>query len=203
MSTLSIRSTETQRYLRYGQLLNGGFAVLATALGIWILVSPDRRTDPNWLYWLVLTMATLHTVEEYIIPGGFMAWFNQVVFRSPKPDYPLTAKRAFMTDGIAAAMTAPVLVLVGSQFLPLVFVFAMLRWINGYFHIAETIKTGKYSPGVLTVLLLETPGLLYITQFYLSRGLITPLALALAFAIALGLTAIFFRQVRVWMREPA
>ena len=195
------QQSENRRYLRYTQLLNGIAAIGATFLGAWILVSPERRNDPLWLFWLVLTMATLHTQEEYLFPGGFLTWFNTVAFGSKDPNSPLSPKRAFQTDGVAAIIIMSILFFLGSRMLPIVFVLASILWANAFFHIIETIKQGRYSPGVITSLLLYLPGIAYLTYFYVSRGLLSPPQLAIAFAVGLALHAGFFMQVRGWLRQ--
>lgn len=195
--------SENRRYLRYAQFLNGAIAILATAVGLWILISPERRIDPAWLFWLIWPMATLHTVEEYIFPGGFLTYFNKVAFQSVDAFRPLSAKRAFQTDALTGVFN-PILILIISQvYFPLIFVFVFLLWFNAYFHITETIKSGKYFPGVLTAIILYVPGFSYIIYFYLSRGLVSPFELGLTFLGGLGLTAIFFSKVRDWQRTAA
>lgn len=201
MTTANLTLDTHLRYTRYTQWLNGSIAVLATSLGLWILFSPERRVDPQWVFWLIWMMATLHTVEEYIFPGHFVAWFNQNAFGSRDPNAPLSPQRAFQTDAVTGIFIPPILVLAGTYFLPLVFFFVGLLWWNAYFHISETVKTGKYFPGFITSLLLYVPGLSYVVYFYLSRGLVSPWALAVVFALSLGGTALFFKTVRGWLAE--
>lgn len=191
------------RYTRYTQWLNGTIAVLAIALGVWILLDPSRRTDPQWVFWLIWMMATTHTIEEYIFPGNFVAWFNRYAFGSRDPNLPLSPQRAFQTDAVTGIFIPPILAFAGVYFLPLVFFFVGLLWWNAYFHITETIKSGRYFPGFITALLIYVPGLSYIVYFYLTRGLISPLELSLGFALSLGFTALFFMTVRGWMRSGA
>jgi hypothetical protein len=201
MTTAKLALDENIRFTRYAQIINGAIALLAVPFGIWILLSPERRVDPAWVFWLIWPMATLHTVEEYIFPGGFMAWFNRVAFNSPDPNQPLSPRRAFMIDAMTGVFIPPIIALAGSQFLPLVFVFASLLWWNAYWHILETIKTGSYFPGTVTALLVYVPGLSYVAYFYLSNGLISPLALAIALLVGLLANAAFYAQTRRWMHK--
>lgn len=201
MTTPNLLQDENQRYLHYVQVLNGAIAVIALLVGIWILISPERRIDPSWVYWLIWPIATLHTVEEYIFPGGFLTYFNQVTFNSPNRYLPLSAKRAFLTDALAGIFNPILIMILGQVFFPLIFIFVFLLWMNAHFHITETIKTGKYFPGTITALVLYVPGFSYIIYFYLSRDLVSPLALSLTFLVGIALTAVFFSKVRGWHRQ--
>ncbi|WP_375598744.1 HXXEE domain-containing protein [Devosia sp. Naph2] len=190
--------TEHRKYLRFTQLLNGAMAAIACAVGAWILLSPDRATDPQWLYLLIWPIATLHTVEEYIFPGKFLNYFNKYAFDSPTELGPLTAKRAFLTDTLTGIFNPVILILFGTFFLPGVWFFVGLLTINGAFHLLESIRRGNYFPGLVTAILLYFPGFAYITWFYLDQGLISGTSIALTFALAGLATAGFFRQVRGW-----
>lgn len=190
-------------YLRYTKLLNGGMAIIACTLGLWILLTPSLSGDARWLYLLVWPIATLHTVEEYIFPGGFLRFFNREAFASPSELGPLTARRAFFTDAVAGLVNPVLLVLLGTFFLPGVWFFVGLLTINGAFHLVETLKRGSYFPGVATAVLLYFPGLGAITWYYLQAELISPVAVAIAFGVAMLATGGFFWQVRVWRTSDA
>jgi hypothetical protein len=188
------------RYTRATQWLNGAGAVVAIALGIFVLIDPVRRTDPNWVFWLIWPIATLHTIEEYIFPGGFLRYFNSVAWGSHDQHGPLTARRAFWTDAVAGIVNPIVLLVMSIVYLPAVWFFVAVLWINGFFHLTETIKTGRYFPGAITGTLLYLPGFTAITYFYVQRGLVSGVDLAVTFACALAFTAGFFFQVRRWQR---
>lgn len=200
MTTANLPLEENKRYLHYAQIINAIGAIIAITVGIWIVISPERRGDPAWVFWLMWPLATLHTIEEYIFPGGFLNYFNRVAFNSPDTYWPLSAKHAFQTDAVTGIFNPILLVIFSNLYFPLVFAFVFLLWINAYFHITETIKTGKYFPGVITAVLLYVPGLSYVTYFYASRGLISPLELGLTFLAGVALTAAFFSQVRRWQK---
>lgn len=198
--TASHSVEDHRRYLRATQWLNGSSAVVAVALGVFILIDPVRRTSPDWVFWLIWPMATLHTVEEYIFPGGFLTYFNRVAWGSSDPYGPLTARRAFYTDAIAGVLNPIALLAMSVVYLPAVWFFYSVLWINGFFHIGETIKTGRYFPGAITSGLLYLPGFTAITYFYVSRGIISGADLIVAFVLGLGFTAVFFYLIRRWQR---
>ena len=191
---------EYRRYTRRTRWLNGAGAVAAVALGVFILIDPVRRTSPDWVFWLIWPLATLHTVEEYIVPGGFLKYFNRIAWRSDSPYGPLTARRAFVTDAVAGLINPVMVLALSLVYLPAVWFFVAVLWINGFFHITETLKSGRYFPGAITSALLYLPGFTAITLFYVQRGLVSAADLAATFALALVFTAGFFFQVRRWQR---
>lgn len=190
-----------RRFTRATQWLNGAGAALAIALGIFILADPTRRSDPDWVFWLVWPIATLHTIEEYVWPGGFLEYFNRVAWGSADPHGPLTARRAFVTDAVAGLFNPIAVLALSVVYLPAVWFFVSVLLINGFFHIIETLKTGRYFPGAVTGALLYLPGFTAITMFYVDRGLVAPVDLVGTFALALAFTAGFFAQVRRWQRR--
>ena len=191
---------EFHRYTRATQYLNGAGAVAGIALGIFILIDPTRRTDPDWVFWLVWPIAVLHTVEEYIWPGGFLRYFNAIAWRAPSPYGPLTARRAFVTDAVAGLFNPVAILALSVVYRPAIWFFIAVLLLNGFFHITITLMTGRYFPGAVTGGLLYIPGFTAITLFYTNRGLVSPLDLALTFALALAFTAGFFAMVRRWQR---
>lgn len=197
-STYSI--AEYDRYTRATQYLNGVGAVAGIALGVFILIDPTRRADPDWVFWLIWPIAVLHTVEEYIWPGGFLRYFNSIAWRSPDPCGPLTARRAFVTDAIAGAFNPVAILALSVVHRPAIWFFVGVLLINGFFHITVTLMSGRYFPGAVTSVLLYLPGFTAITLFYTNRGLLSPNDLALNFALALAFTAGFFALVRHWQR---
>ncbi len=194
---------QNQRYLRYTQIMNGAIALFSVVLAIWILMDPTRRTDPDWVFWLIMTIGLLHTVEEYIFPGGFVPWFNLTVCHSSDAFLPLSARRAFVTDGTAAIFALPIMFMVSVGILPVwtAFFMAMALYVNAFLHLGEWIKTARYSPGSLTALLLIIPGYSWLLYFYLSHNIITPLHIAIAFLAGILLNAMFYHFLRKWMNE--
>jgi len=192
-----------RRYTRATQWLNAAGAAAAIALGIFILMDPARRADPDWVFWLVWPIAALHTIEEYIWPGGFLKYFNAVAWRSPDPYGPLTARRAFVTDAVAGLFNPIAIIVLSIVYLPAIWFFIGVLLINGFFHITETLKTGRYFPGAVTGAVLYLPGFTAITVFYVDQGLVSPIDLAATFGLAIAFTAGFFAQVRRWQRADA
>ena len=50
---------------------------------------------PLYLIWLQGIIYWVHEFEEYIFPGGFLAFFNRHMMRSNQDEYPLTKVGSF------------------------------------------------------------------------------------------------------------
>jgi len=132
--------------------------------------------------WLPFTAAALHVIEEFVWPGGFLAWH-----RSYRPD-------------IAASIT-PRFALIANTVL-----LAVALWLGGYgagsehgvsvwltlaalvagnalFHLWGTWRMRRYSPGVVTGLLLYLPLCAWGYVHFLQFGLITRDDAILSFAL--------------------
>ncbi|MCB9451255.1 MAG: HXXEE domain-containing protein [Anaerolineaceae bacterium] len=190
------------RYLLYTQLMNGVLALVGVGITIWILMESSRLTNPDIAFWLIMPVGLLHTVEEYILPGGFIPWFNHTVCYSSDDFLPLSARRAFITDGSAALFILPVLILITIGVLPIwiAFFMAMALFQNAYMHLGEMIKQGRYSPGVITSVLLIIPVYSWLSYFYMTEGIISPLELAGAFTAGAFMNGIFYTFLRNWIR---
>lgn len=190
-----------RRYTRATKYLNAFGALLAIGLGVFILIDPVRRTSVDWVFWLIWPIAALHTVEEYVAPGGFLRYFNAIAWRSGSPYGPLTARRAFWTDAVAGVFNPIAVYSLAVVYLPAVWFFVGVLWINGFFHLCETLKTGRYFPGAVTGTVLYLPGFTAITWFYVNRGVVDGVDLGVTFGLAIAFTAAFFALVRRWERR--
>ncbi|MBJ7331240.1 MAG: HXXEE domain-containing protein [Solirubrobacteraceae bacterium] len=48
------------------------------------------RRDGNWALWLPLPVLFWHQTEEWVVPGGFLPWFNREVAGSGQDEFPIT-----------------------------------------------------------------------------------------------------------------
>ena len=97
--------------------------------------------------WL-LVAAVLHLIEEYVYPGGFLRWIQSAVGFAPNAAEAVVINALFV--GLVAAPlfgAGPVL----SLSVP------ALLLTNGAMHVIGTIATKRYSPGVITSVLLFFP----------------------------------------------
>lgn len=97
--------------------------------------------------WL-LVAAVLHLIEEYVYPGGFLRWLRMAVGVAPS-----VAEAVVLNALFLGLVTAP---LFGASLLLSVSVPSLLL-ANGALHVLGTIVTKRYSPGVITSVLLFFP----------------------------------------------
>ena len=97
--------------------------------------------------WL-LVAAVLHLIEEYVYPGGFLRWIRSWVGFAPNMVEAIALNLAFI-----GLMAMP---LFGTT--PLLAASAPgLLLANGALHVIGTIASKRYSPGVITSVLLFFP----------------------------------------------
>ena len=68
---------------------------LAIYVLIMLICFVMKENFPLFLIWLQIPVYFLHQFEEYILPGGFMDFFNIKVLGSDKSDFPLNKKESF------------------------------------------------------------------------------------------------------------
>jgi hypothetical protein len=118
------------------------------------------------VFWMFVLASLVHVGEEYFFPGGFLESVRQL-----NPRY-------------AAAFTVPFAVILNSAFVLLVIAGALvgerslvfslsiagLLFINGFAHLAGTIITSHYQPGVISGLLLYLPLSVTAVFLYFTAG---------------------------------
>ena len=103
--------------------------------------------------WLVVAAAVCHVFEEYVFPGGFLEAMRRT---APSVAFAVNVPMAVVINGLmfvvllAAAVVgprAPVFALSG----------AALGAVNGWGHVAGTLRRRRYVPGAVTGLLVYQP----------------------------------------------
>ena len=113
------------------------------------------RVVPASFLWLPLLAIAGHLFEEFVWPGGFAPWY-----RAYPPGYSATVSVRFLL-----AVNA---VFIGLAFLPPLLgktprgfaywaVVMAIAAANALFHLRATIRTGRYSPGLITGIGLYLP----------------------------------------------
>ena len=110
----------------------------------------------NWVFWAPLGAASLHIVEEFLYPGGFVKWYR--CYR-PEIQKSITPRFLVIINALLLALCGNVAALQSSPPLgpALWLAVAALLFANGVWHIVGTIKTRSYSPGVITGVSLYGP----------------------------------------------
>lgn len=180
------------------------------ALGMGILVSlllylkQDWffRND-DWVFWVHLPILMFHQSDEYVWPGGFKKWFNQVILKSDSEDFPLTWPLSAKIN-VIGWVPVTLMAVVGSNWdgvfiiFPFIGIFGSMH--NAWFHISYTVSD-QYSPGTITSLLLYLPLTFYASYQFYSAGNIEVWELCTSFVIGGLLHRNIFHTMR--NRMPA
>lgn len=135
----------------------------------------------RWLGWAPLAAACAHIFEEFAWPGGFMVWYRE--YRGPAasritPRFLMLINTALLIGcwDAAAATDTPV---------TRAFWLAMCAVLgaNGCWHLWAAARTHRYSPGVITGVLLYIPLAAYGFATYIGSGRVS-VGTAAASAIA-------------------
>lgn len=144
--------------------------LLAALAATW----PWGREHPRWLWFvfLAIPVLVLHEFEEYVLPGGFVQWFNTRLFGSRNPEFPLDRRLAAASQ-MPLMILFPVLAVLGSRW-PWVGLGGLIGLgLDGLFHATATAVYGRYSPGTVTGLLLYQPLAFGGTYYFVSTGQVT------------------------------
>lgn len=136
------------------------------------------------LVWLMPAAFAVHIVEE--LAGGFPDWVGAVAGSPmPVPDF-LLNNAGFMA--VLLALTAWTSLRPGRlpAFLLLAWASGNLFW-NSVFHLVTTVWLGRYSPGLVTAVLLYLPLSFAVVRAALREAVLTPAGLAAAAGIGAGL----------------
>lgn len=143
----------------------------------------------SWLWWSPSIAVALHVAEEFLWPGGFAQWD-----RDYRPQF-----RGSITPGLHVIVNSLLVVfcisvalagmgktegaMAGIYFrnaIPAAYaahgwlVLAALLASNGAFHLVGTFQTHRYSPGVVTGMLLYMPLALFGVRHFVARGEVSP-----------------------------
>lgn len=126
----------------------------------------------------------LHITEEFLFPGGFIEWYQEWVPSKTagiRPGYLVWINTLMIGVCVIPAAGAAA----GHGYVAW-YTVAAIAGANGIFHIVGVIKLKKYSPGVITGMLLYVPLACYGTWFMLSTVAISSIKVIVILAIAAG-----------------
>jgi len=105
----------------------------------------------QWIFWAIFVASLLHVIEEYSF--GFLDWARRIF---PRLAPVITARRAGIINAILLLLALIAAALPG---LPLALRLAIpsLIALNGLLHMLATIRLRRYSPGLVTGLILYLP----------------------------------------------
>jgi len=125
------------------------------------------------IFLLPLFASLLHVGEEFVWPGGFLAWHRRY---RPELSRSITARNAIVLN---AVLIAACIVLAGwgsmmSSGLSLWLVITSILAVNAVFHFLGMIRLRSYSPGVVIGVLVSVPLCLWGFQHVLGNGAVGP-----------------------------
>ena len=135
------------------------------------------------LSWSLAGAASLHIIEEFAFPGGFKAWWCAY-----KPDIAASVSNRFLIiiNGILIAFSVIVALAVSApkgNGVAAWLTLAALLFSNAIFHIIGAIQTQRYSPGMISGIVLYIPLAIYGFAHFLRSGQASVGTALLAFAI--------------------
>ena len=164
----------------------------------------------TWIWWAPLVASVLHIIEEFVYPGGFADWdrayrpeFNQSI----TPRLHIAVNALLLLAGLqvgllrdhdveahgGAVTPAPAL-----AWLTL----TALLFSNALFHLKGTVRTKRYSPGLITGLGLYVPlaifGYIYFVGTHKASLPIALLALAIGGSYHFWAAMMHRRRARRW-----
>ena len=155
-----------------------------------MLVLFVRDNQPLFLIWAQLPVYFTHEFEEYVLPGGFLKWFNRRVLVSPRDDWPLTPWMSLwinvpiiFTAFPVAGILATVIDLKYGVWLPYFSV------VNATGHVVMAVVFRGYNPGTVVSLLLNIPVGIYTIVYLTSHDLVSTTANVVGLLIGIAVQA--------------
>ena len=135
------------------------------------------------LSWSLAGAASIHIIEEFVFPGGFKAWWCAY-----KPNIAASVSNRFLiiVNGILIGFSVIVALAVSApkgNGVAAWLTLAALLFSNAIFHIIGAVQTKRYSPGMISGIVLYIPLAIYGFAHFLRSGQASMGTALLAFAI--------------------
>lgn len=130
---------------------------------------------PLYLIWLQGIIYWVHEFEEYILPGGFLAFFNRHMMRSNQDEYPLTKIGSFWINIPLVYIAMPFSALLAHFFgLEWGLWTAYFSFLNAFAHVIMFLIFGrKYNLGLIISIFLNIPFAIYMVWYFFNNNLVT------------------------------
>jgi len=126
-----------------------------------------------FLIWIQTVVYLFHQFEEYILPGGFVEFFNKKVLGSMKSDFPLDKKASFWINIPIIFIAYPLsAILAGYVDISIGIWTAYFSIINALSHVGMFFKY-RYNPGFFVSLFLNIPIGIYTIYYFASQNIIS------------------------------
>lgn len=123
----------------------------------------------NWIFGAFLAASLAHMAEEYLYPGGFPEFMKRM---NPQFASQVTTGFAVIINGLQLLLCILALV-VNRNNLVFSLSVAGLLFLNGWVHIAGSIRGRTYAPGLITGIALYLPLSVYAYSVFWSSGQLT------------------------------
>lgn len=163
---------------------------LALPVFVFLILRVRETNFPLFLIWLQFVIYLLHQFEEYVLPGGFIAFFNTNLLGSSRVDFPLTIKASFWINIPLIFIAYPLSALLADYIdLSIGIWTAYFSIINAASHVGMFFKFG-YNPGMVLSLSLNIPIGIYTVVYFYSENLISTPAQITGLLIGLLIQAV-------------
>ncbi|MEO6968340.1 MAG: HXXEE domain-containing protein [Rhodanobacteraceae bacterium] len=137
------------------------------------------------VFLLPFIIIVLHVVEEFVWPGGFLAWhrsYRPALATSITPRFALIANAILLGAAFLLGWYGPD----ASRGLSLWLILAALLAGNAVLHLAGVLKLRRYSPGIVTGVLLYLPLCIWGYAHFLGNGNATWRFALVSFALGIS-----------------
>jgi hypothetical protein len=117
------------------------------------------------LFWFLPATAVAHIIEEFAFPGGFAGWYRN--YRQSVASS-VTGRYLDAINIVFVVLCILPLILDVQNGIALWLSMGSVIFFNAVFHIRGAVRTGKYSPGVVTSVVLYIPIAAYGYWYFLS-----------------------------------
>jgi len=147
---------------------------LGCSLLIFLVIFVADNNFTLFLIWLQTVVYLFHQFEEYILPGGFVAFFNTNLLGSKQTEFPLDKKASFWINIPIIFIGFPISAILAGYIDISIGVWTVyFSIINAISHVIMFFRF-RYNPGFFVSLLLNIPVGLF-TIYYLTTNNIVSL----------------------------
>lgn len=146
---------------------------IAIYLLITLLLFVLKSDYALFLIWIQFVVYLFHQFEEYILPGGFVKFFNNKILDSNKDNYPLDDIASFWINIPIIFIAYPLsAILAGCIDISIGIWTAYFSIINAISHVGMFFKH-KYNPGFFISLFLNIPVGIYTIYYFDAQNIIS------------------------------
>jgi len=171
-----------------------------------MLVLFVRDDYPLLLIWAQLPVYFFHEFEEYVLPGGFLKWFNRRVMGSFRDDWPLTPLVSLWINVPIIFTAFPIGGILATEIdIKYGLWMAYFSVVSASGHVIFALIFRGYNPGLVVSVLLNIPIGVYAIAYLSSHGLVSTTAnvVSLLIGIAIQAVVMFWGFVILKPRVPA